>query len=226
MKRTIATLCVMAMLFQLLPAADIYLKNGTVVKNVQIVGVREKFGQPNLFFMFNDKETYVVYDVVLRIDAGISYDSLAKSQLIRPGGIPLEDTPSAAQSGAPRPLIREDSLKQLYERLSVSYAPPRKEYRNLAWISVSVLSLGLAWDFMERAQDYQKMADGYSSSTVINGATYTTVIPPNAEASSAASRMNILAIISLGAGVAATIQALTPVEVKTDGKSLTMTVPF
>lgn len=224
MKRFIATLCVMAMLFQVLPAADLYLKNGMIVKNVQLVGVREKFGQQHMFMLFNGKETSVLHATIERID-NTPYDSTAISQMVRPGDL-LRDAmmdPPPAKVAQTR---QDDSLRQLFNRLSESYAPPKKEYRNLAWLSVSVLSIGLAWDFMERAQAYEKLVNGYSQTVTVNGISSTTKISPDDSYKSDQSRMNILTLISLGAGVAATIHALTPVEVKVGPNSVSMNVPF
>lgn len=208
-------------------ADDIYILNGSIIRNVKITGQSKEYGQLVINFLFNERINSVPQQYILRIDP-IPYD--ASKQSIR------ENPTRARKDSIERTNLptKEDSLKALFNRFQ--QVPKEKtiaiyetEYTqpNIHWLAISVLSFGLSWDFFSRAGDYQDMIDASQPQTItVGNQTYTVGGGDTSYLESGKTRMTILGMVSIGVGIFSAIHGFEKVEIKTDGKSLTLAVNF
>jgi len=198
-------------------ADDIYLKTGTVLRNVQWIGFKERFSQQHAFFLYNGKEESVNTDVFLRVDV-IPFDSTVSSSR----EIISDSTRLTIAGLHDKPKTGNDSLKQLYEKISGEHIAPRKTYPNSSWYYVAILSAGLSWDFFSRVGDVQVTIDAFEK---YNKATSNNFYDTS-ELRTSKTRYLILGGLCGAGAIYSFGYAITGVEIKTDGKSLSLAYNF
>jgi len=211
------------LLLQVCSADDIYLKDGTVIKNVKFLEYRKNFGQLAGFFLFNNKEYFYNVDIISRIDP-VPYDPASASVRGKLSPVDLVFTPLVPPQVEQRP---KDTLKILYERLATLYAPPRKVYPNLIWLSVTALSMMIALDAFSAADDFQDQIDYNENLRIAWKKAFDVDLQiDNSTLESAKTRKSALGIISLCAGIASFSYSIQSIEVKSDGSSLSLAYHF
>jgi len=221
--KTISLILVSLLLLQLCSADDIYLKDGAILKNVKLLEYRNQFGKQSCIFLFNGREYFYAVDVIEKIDP-VPYDPAAVSvrEKTTPGDV--LSSPNSQQQFAP---LQKDTLKLLYERLATFYAPPKKVYPNLIWLSVSAISAVIAWDAFSDVGDIQDNIDVIEQNRIAQKAILgIDVSPDNSRYESAKARKSVLGVISLAAGIASFSYSIQSVEIKSDGKSLSLAYHF
>lgn len=212
-------------------ADDIYLKNGTIIHNVKVVGQKELFGNMVVLYLFNAKENMVPFNTVYKIEP-VPFDDALQSWRSKPAVDSIQSVMS-----------REDSVKLIFKKFDRDVVTetkptqteqiktilnPQYSRPNIHLLAVSALSFGLAWEFFTRAGEYQDVIDFNNDlANVFNTAFNTTNIRANNSGlETAKTRMIILGIVSIGAGLATTVYALKQIEIKSNGASLSIAYNF
>ena len=160
-------------------AEDIYLRNGTVVRNARVVEANAQ----HVRFYFRKEIRTVSRDKVYRIEG--NWD-------------PQKTTFIEDRQGKQLPDIR----------------PIRKERRNINYLPVALISLGLSWDFLAEANDIDKTIEG---------------LPDGIEKDrldGSQGRKRILGFTFLGIGVGALFYSFLEVPVYPTANGVALTIRF
>ena len=144
-------------------ADDIYLKDGSIIKNVRVTGESVDFGVPVVTFTYfrlsGNIESRLAKGVISRIESAVVPDGELSTR-ISPSGVDLLQQQSAPVA-APAPATREDSLRIIMQQLQRinEMQNVKKTYPHAWWAAVSAVTAGLTWDFFARAGDVQDAID-------------------------------------------------------------------
>ena len=213
-------------------ADDIYTVQNVVYRNVKIIGEKIYEGNPAYVITFRNRvnsallESFILKSIVLKIDIlpvdertiyskekFISTDDTAQQN-----PLPIFNNLSNSERGKIK--IQPDQL--MYKQSEREY-----EYPNSMWFSFSALAFGLSWDFFSKAGDYQDAIDANNKlSTAWKTAFKTDLNFDNSKLESAKTRMTVLGILSIGAGIISFSYAIKSVEIKSNGNSLSLAYHF
>jgi len=223
------TLIVIVLLSQFSAADDVYMRTGSVLRNVKYIGIVKT---ADTYYQFEgvDRLRRIPVSNVITIDSSVAFDPTGKSFM---------ETMS-------------DSLKVVYELIEEPKTQPaliyrlsgsgkdsvdgpvipesmigvKKHYPNLIWLSVSAISAITSWEYFNAVGYYQSQIENNDNWNKYFSDIKSDIRISNESLKSAKTRATIIGVISSAAFSFSFVHAITPVEIKSDGQSLTLSYSF
>lgn len=211
-------------------ADDVYMKTGSVLRNVRYIGIIKNFPEDYCHFKGVDRVRRIPLSNIIEIDSSVGFDPDGKSYMEQMPDSMLSRYGIVANKSTPylpiyyERISRDDSTGRV--ELVKNLTAPKKEYPNLIWFSVSALSLVTAWEYFSAASYYQNLIESNDKLNDYYKKYNVALSIDNAPYESAKTRATVIGIACTVSTVLTTIHALKSVDIKTDGKSISMQYTF
>lgn len=189
-------LLITGILAQVANADDIYLKNGAILKNCLVKDTTEN----KIKFNTSTGYRFINLLIVVKIEY-LPFDSTKDTEMIYPTFRPSESN--------------LEPLK--IENISTT----KYKYPNIHFLSVTALGLVVTWDGFARVSNLQNSIDANNKFAKLLH-----IEIDNSSLQSEKTRATVMGIVGIGVTLFSTFYSLERVEIKSDGKSLSLAYSF